>query len=156
VAKNLTVRENLDFYASLYDISKEEIKSRIDELVKKFSLEKVLDKRVKKLSGGYQRKVSIALAIISKPKILFLDEPTLGLDVIARRELWNIIKELKKNTTIILTTHYLEEAESLSDRVAIMADGKLKALDTPENIIKGSDSKNFEDAFIKIAGGDLS
>ena len=156
VAKNLTVRENLDFYASLYDISKEEIKSRIDELVKKFSLEKVLDKRVKKLSGGYQRKVSIALAIISKPKILFLDEPTLGLDVIARRELWNIIKELKNNTTIILTTHYLEEAESLSDRVAIMVDGKLKALDTPENIIKGSDSKNFEDAFIKIAGGDLS
>jgi ABC-2 type transport system ATP-binding protein len=154
IAKNLTVKENLEFYASLYNLEKEEIKLRCDSLIKQFSLEKVLNKRVKKLSGGYQRKVSIALALISKPKILFLDEPTLGLDVIARHELWNIINELKKDTTIILTTHYLEEAESLCDRVAVMVDGKLKALDTPSNLVLNTNASNFEDAFIKIAGGE--
>ncbi len=153
VAKNLTVRENLEFYGALYNLSKEEILQRTNDLIKRFSLEKVENKRVGKLSGGYQRKVSIALAIISKPKILFLDEPTLGLDVIARRELWGIIREIKKDTTVILTTHYMEEAEALSDRVAIMVEGRLLDVDTPSNLLEKTGTNNFEDAFIKIVGG---
>ena len=154
VAKNLTVRENLEFYASLYDLGREEIAERVNALLKRFSLEKVENKRVGKLSGGYQRKVSIALAIISKPKILFLDEPTLGLDVLARRELWDIIGEIKKDTTVILTTHYLEEAYALSDRVAIMVDGSLKGVDTPRALMEKTEAATFEEAFIKIVRGD--
>lgn len=155
VAKNLTVLENLEFYASLYGMTKEEVRGRTADLSERFSLDRVLGKRVGKLSGGYQRKVSIALAIISKPKILFLDEPTLGLDVIARRELWNIIRELKKDTTIVLTTHYLEEAENLSDRVGIMVDGRLKALGTPKELKESAGTEDFEEAFIRIAGGEV-
>ena len=154
VAKNLTVRENLEFYASLYGIDREEIAERVKTLLKRFSLEGVENKRVGKLSGGYQRKVSIALAIISRPKVLFLDEPTLGLDVLARRELWQIIGEIKKETTVILTTHYLEEAYALSDRVAIMVDGVLKAVDTPRALMEHTEAVTFEDAFIKIVRGD--
>lgn len=153
VARNLTVKENLDFYASLYNLNREEKEKKISDLIKQFSLEKVIHKRTSKLSGGYQRKVSIALSLVSSPKILFLDEPTLGLDVLARRELWNIIREMKKTTTIILTTHYLEEAEALSDRIAIMADGELKMLGTSKELIERTHSKNFEEAFIRIAGG---
>lgn len=153
VARNLTVKENLDFYASLYNLNQEEKEKKISDLIKQFSLEKFIHKRTSKLSGGYQRKVSIALALVSSPKILFLDEPTLGLDVLARRELWNIIREMKKTTTIILTTHYLEEAEALSDRIAIMADGELKMLGTSKELIERTHSTNFEEAFIRIAGG---
>lgn len=153
VAKNLTVRENLEFYGSLYDLSKDEIRRRADRLIEDFSLQKVVDKRVSKLSGGYQRKVSIALAMISHPKILFLDEPTLGLDVIARRELWKTIQEINKQTTIVLTTHYLEEAYALADRVAVMANGKVLAVDTPENLIRATNARSFEDAFVKIVEG---
>lgn len=153
VAKNLTVRENFEFYGSLYSLSPAEVKERADELIKKFSLQAVENKRVGKLSGGYQRKVSVALAILSRPKVLFLDEPTLGLDVIARRELWKIIGEIKKQTTVILTTHYLEEAHALSDRVAIMAEGRLRAVDTPDGLIAKTGATSFEEAFIKIAGG---
>lgn len=153
VAKNLTVRENFEFYGSLYSLSPAEVKERTDELIKKFSLQAVENKRVGKLSGGYQRKVSVALAILSRPKVLFLDEPTLGLDVIARRELWKIIGEIKKQTTVILTTHYLEEAHALSDRVAIMAEGRLRDVDTPDGLIAKTGATSFEEAFIKIAGG---
>lgn len=154
IAKNLTVKENLLFYGSLYGLSKEVLRQRTDALLDRFSLSQVAEKRVARLSGGYQRKVSIALALISEPKILFLDEPTLGLDVIARRELWKIINEIKRNTTVILTTHYLEEANALSDRVAIMANGSLRALDTPSALIAKTQTTSFEDAFIKIAGGE--
>lgn len=153
VARNLTVRENVIFYASMYGIKGEEAEARCNELAKKFSFEKVLNKRVSRLSGGYQRKVSIALALVSKPKVLFLDEPTLGLDVIARRELWKIIEELKKDTTVILTTHYLEEAQALSDRVAIMAEGRLLAEGTCVEIMRKAQTDDFEEAFVKIAGG---
>ncbi|MBQ8907943.1 MAG: ABC transporter ATP-binding protein [Clostridia bacterium] len=153
VAKNLSVRENLAFYGSLYGLGREEVAKRTEALIARFSLEKVADKRVGKLSGGYQRKVSIALAIISEPKILFLDEPTLGLDVLARRELWRIIRDIQKNTTVILTTHYLEEAEALSDRVAIMVEGRLLDVDTPRGLIAKTGADSFEDAFIKTVGG---
>ena len=153
VAKNLTVRENLTFYGGLYGLSRSETEDRASLLIKTFSLEEVENKRVSKLSGGYKRKVSIALALISRPKILFLDEPTLGLDVLARRELWRIINLIKKDTTIILTTHYLEEAYALCDRVAVMAGGRLLDVDTADSLIKKTGSATFEDAFIKIVKG---
>lgn len=154
IAPNLSVKENLEFMAGVYQIPKKE--EKIDELVKLFKLEEVLKQKAKTLSGGWQRKVSIAIALINEPKILFLDEPTLGLDVIARKELWNVIEKLKGKITIILTTHYMEEAEILSDRIGIMAKGNLVDVGTAEELIKRADTKNFEDAFVKIAtGGEL-
>ncbi len=153
IAPNLTVKENLEFMAGIYRIKNNE--EKINELVKKFKLSEVLNSKVKILSGGWQRKVSIAISLINDPKVLFLDEPTLGLDVIARRELWKIIESLKGKITIILTTHYMEEAENLSDRIAIMNDGKLIEIGTAKEIIKKTKAKNFEDAFVKIAGGEI-
>lgn len=154
IAPNLSVKENLEFMAGVYQISKSQ--EKIEELVKIFKLEEVLNQKAKTLSGGWQRKVSIAIALINEPKILFLDEPTLGLDVIARKELWNIIENLKGKITIILTTHYMEEAESLSDRIGIMSKGKLIDVGTAEELTKKAGTKNFEDAFVKIAtGGEL-
>ena len=152
VAHNLTVRENLDFFASLYSTRDE---AYISSVVNAFSLEEVENQRAKTLSGGWKRRLSIAIGLISKPKILFLDEPTLGLDVIARRELWKIINNMKGKITIILTTHYLEEAEALCDRVAVMAKGKVKATGTPAELKAIAKTDNFEDAFIKIAEGEL-
>lgn len=152
VAHNLTVRENLDFFASLYNTRDEEY---ISSVVNAFSLEEVENQRAKTLSGGWKRRLSIAIGLISKPKILFLDEPTLGLDVIARRELWKIINNIKGKITIILTTHYLEEAEALCDRVAVMAKGKVKATGTPAELKAIAKTDNFEDAFIKIAEDEL-
>lgn len=152
VAHNLTVRENLDFFASLYNTRD---KAYISSVVNAFSLEEVENQRAKTLSGGWKRRLSIAIGLISKPKILFLDEPTLGLDVIARRELWKIINNMKGKITIILTTHYLEEAEALCDRVAVMAKGKVKATGTPAELKAIAKTDNFEDAFIKIAEGEL-
>lgn len=152
VAHNLTVRENLDFFASLYNTRDE---AYISSVVNAFSLEEVENQRAKTLSGGWKRRLSIAIGLISKPKILFLDEPTLGLDVIARRELWKIINNMKGKITIILTTHYLEEAEALCDRVAVMAKGKVKAIGTPAELKSIAKTDNFEDAFIKIAEGEL-
>lgn len=151
VALNLTVMENLKFMAGVYQIKNS--KQKLDEIIKLFNLEEVLNQKTKTLSGGWQRKVSIALALINDPKILFLDEPTLGLDVIARRELWQVINALKGKITIILTTHYMEEAESLSDRVGIMVKGQLIEIGTPKELIKKSGAKTFEDAFVSFATG---
>ena len=147
VANNLTVKENLDFFANIYNTNNPD---HINEIISTFNLNDVLNKRAKTLSGGYKRRLSIAIALISKPQILFLDEPTLGLDVFARRELWNIIKKLQKNITIILTSHYLEEIENLCDRVAILSKGKLLQTGTIEEIKKLTNKDKFEDAFIKL------
>ena len=147
VANNLTVKENLEFFANIYNNN--DVKT-INEIIDIFNLNEVLNQRAKTLSGGYKRRLSIAIALISKPKILFLDEPTLGLDVFARRELWNIIKKLQKNITIILTSHYLEEIENLCDRVAILSNGKLLKIGTIEEIKQITNSQNFEDSFIKL------
>ena len=152
IAPNLTVYENLDFMAGVYGIKNK--KERIDKLVKDFKLEDVLKQKAKTLSGGYQRRLSIAISLINNPKVFFLDEPTLGLDVIARSELWDIIKELKKEKTIILTTHYMEEAESLSDRIGIIKEGKLIEVGTPKELLKKTKAKNIEEAFVKIVRGD--
>ena len=147
VANNLTVKENLEFFANIYNNNDGKT---INEIIDIFNLNEVLNQRAKTLSGGYKRRLSIAIALISKPKILFLDEPTLGLDVFARRELWNIIKKLQKNITIILTSHYLEEIENLCDRVAILSNGKLLKTGTIEEIKQITNTQNFEDAFIKL------
>ncbi len=154
IAPNLTVKENLEFMAGVYQINNKE--DKINELIKQFKLNEVINKKAKTLSGGWQRKVSIAISLINDPKILFLDEPTLGLDVIARKELWKVIEGLKGKKTIILTTHYMEEAESLSDRIGIMANGNLIDVGTSKELIKKTKTKNFEDAFVSIAtGGEL-
>ena len=146
VANNLTVKENLEFFANIYN----QDESAVNEVVNVFKLDEVLNQKAKTLSGGYKRRLSIAIALISKPQILFLDEPTLGLDVLARRELWNIIKKLKKSITIILTSHYLEEIEHLCDRVAILSKGKLLRTGTIEQIKQQTNANNFEDAFVKL------
>ena len=156
IARKLTVDENIEFYAKLSGQTREEIEETKKYVYTAFELDKVKVKQASKLSGGWQRKLSIALALVTKPKILFLDEPTLGLDVIARRELWKTIRELKKNMTIILTTHYMEEAEALSDRIGIMKDGKLLFVGTKEELFTKTNKTNVEDSFISIvSGGDL-
>jgi ABC-2 type transport system ATP-binding protein len=152
VAPNLTVKENLEMISEIYGYSKEETINKVNEIITKFKLESVKNKQSKNLSGGIMRKLSIAMALISDPKILFLDEPTLGLDVIARRELWKIIEELKSKMTIILTTHYMEEAGKLSDKIGIISKGKLVAIGTAKELMKKAKTNNFEDAFIELAG----
>lgn len=151
IAPNLTVKENLDFMAGVYKIKNKN--EKIDELVKTFKLQEVLKQKAKTLSGGWQRKLSIAISLINDPKVLFLDEPTLGLDVLARRDLWAVIESLKGKITIILTTHYMEEAESLSDRVGIMDKGNLIAVGTVKELMQKAGTNNFEEAFVKIATG---
>ena len=153
VAPNLSVKENLELMCGIHGFSKEKSKAKIKELTEQFAVDSVLKRKAGKLSGGWQRRVSIAMALISEPKILFLDEPTLGLDVIARHELWDMIRSLKGKVTIILTTHYMEEAEALSDRIAIMKDGKLLICDTADKIKEAADTDNFEQAFVRIVKG---
>ena len=150
VAPNLSVKENLELMCGIHGFSKEKSKAKIKELTEQFTLETVLRRKAGKLSGGWQRRVSIAMALISEPKILFLDEPTLGLDVIARHELWDMIRSLKGKVTVILTTHYMEEAESLSDRIGIMKDGKLLAVGTAEELKIMTGANDFESAFVSI------
>lgn len=153
VAPNLSVKENLELICGIHGFSKEKTTKKIEELSRKFALNPVLKRKAGKLSGGWQRRVSIAMALISEPQILFLDEPTLGLDVIARHELWETIRSLKGKATIILTTHYMEEAETLSDRIGIMKNGHLLATGTTEELNRIAGANNFETAFISIVKG---
>lgn len=155
VAPNLTVKENLELMCGVHGFSKEKKKAKTMELSKQFDLNQILNKKAGKLSGGWQRRLSIVMALISEPKILFLDEPTLGLDVLARSDLWDTIRSLKGKITIILTTHYMEEAESLSDRIGIMKDGKLLALGTSNELKEKAGCEKFEEAFVAIVKGDL-
>ena len=150
VAPNLSVKENLELMCGIHGVTKEKSKAKINELTEQFALESVLKRKAGKLSGGWQRRVSIAMALISEPHILFLDEPTLGLDVIARHELWDMIRSLKGEITVILTTHYMEEAESLSDRIGIMKDGDLLAVGTAEELKIMTGANDFESAFVSI------
>ena len=153
IAAGLSVKENLELICGVCGYKKDKKVEKIEEVTRLFDLDNVLKRKAGKLSGGWQRRLSIAMALISEPKILFLDEPTLGLDVLARSDLWDIIRELKSKATIILTTHYMEEAEALSSRVAIMKDGKLIACDTPENIKAAAGTDSFEEAFIRTVKG---
>ena len=150
VAPNLSVEENLELICGIHGFSKEKTQAKITELSKRFGLDTVLRRKAGKLSGGWQRRVSIAMALISEPKILFLDEPTLGLDVIARHELWETIRSLKGKITIILTTHYMEEAEALSDRIGVMKSGKLLVVGTVDELNDKAGTNDFETAFVSI------
>ena len=150
IAPNLSVKENLELICGIHGFSKEKTKRRIEELSSQFTLESVMKRKAGKLSGGWQRRVSIAMALISEPRILFLDEPTLGLDVIARHELWELIGNLKGKITMVLTTHYMEEAEALSDRIGIMKDGRLLAAGTVDELKRMTKAENFETAFVSI------
>ena len=150
VAPNLSVKENLELICGIHGFSKEKTKAKIRELSDRFALGEVLHRKAGKLSGGWQRRVSIAMALISEPQILFLDEPSLGLDVIARHNLWDVIRSLKGKITIILTTHYMEEAEELSDRIGIMKNGKLLAVGTVEELNRKANTNDFESAFVSI------
>ena len=150
VAENLTVKENLEFMAGLY-LSKDKAPSAVARTIKAFGLEEFSGKKAKLLSGGWKRKLSIAMAIIGEPKVLFLDEPTLGLDVLARRQLWREIEALKENMTIVLTTHYMEEAQALADRIVIMTEGNVKAIGTLEELENMTGRKGLEDVFVSIA-----
>ena len=153
VAPNLTVRENLEFIAGIYGFDKAKTKEKVAQMIERFSMEEVEHQKAKTLSGGWQRKLNIAMALITEPKVLFLDEPTLGIDVLARRELWRKIEALKGKITIILTTHYMEEAENLADEIAIMAKGELMAAGTPEELKRQTGTERLEDAFVKLVEG---
>ena len=150
VASGLSVRENLELMCGVHGFTKDKQNAKIAELTKLLGLESVIKKKAGKLSGGWQRRLSIAMALISEPEILFLDEPILGLDVLARSDLWDLIRSLKGKVTIILTTHYMEEAEALSDRIAIMKDGKLLVCDTADKIKETAGTDTFEQAFVRI------
>lgn len=153
VARGLSVRENLELICGVHGFDKDKKNKKIAELAEKLGLQTVMHKKAGKLSGGWQRRLSIAMALISEPKILFLDEPTLGLDVLARSDLWDLIRSLKGKVTIILTTHYMEEAEALSDRIAIMKDGRLLICGTAQHIKETAGTDNFEQAFVRIVKG---
>ncbi len=153
VAPALSVRENLALMGGVHGFSKEKTEERIAALTDRLGLESVLGKKAGKLSGGFQRRLSIAMALVSEPEILFLDEPTLGLDVLARSDLWELIRSLKGQVTVILTTHYMEEAEALSDRIGIMKDGRLLVCDTADNIKAAAGTDRFEQAFIHFVRG---
>ena len=150
VAPNLSVRENLELICGIHGFSREKTEDKIKELSGQFGLEEILKRKAGKLSGGWQRRLSIAMALIGEPKILFLDEPTLGLDVLARHDLWDMIHGLKGKVTIVLTTHYMEEAQALSDRIGIMKDGRLLAVGTVEELNHKAETTDFETAFVSI------
>ena len=154
VAGHLTVKENLAFIGKIYGLTQEQTQKNIESVFQTLHLDEVQNQKAKTLSGGWQRRLSIAMALITDPKIIFLDEPTLGLDVLSRRELWKIISALNGKVTIILTTHYLDEAEALCDRIAIMAKGKLMALGTAAELKQKTGKDKLEDAFVDIVGGD--
>ena len=153
VAPALTVRENLAFIAGVYGTSRKAALEAADQMIERMGLESVARRRAKTLSGGWQRRLSIAMGLITDPEILFLDEPTLGLDVLARRELWEVVEGLRGRITVVLTTHYLEEAQALSDCIGVMAKGRLKALGAADELISRTGAKNFEDAFVALAAG---
>ena len=150
IAPHLSVQENLELIGGIHGFSKEKTAAKIEELSRRFALDTVLHRTADKLSGGWQRRVSIAMALISEPAILFLDEPTLGLDVLARHELWDVIRALKGKTTIILTTHYMEEAQALSDRIGILKDGRLRAVGTVNELKAAAQTDDFETAFVSL------
>lgn len=154
VAGNLTVRENLLLMAELYGTPRAVALKKTEEMLELTGLAEVADRRAKVLSGGWQRRLSVAMALISEPKVLFLDEPTLGLDILARRELWKLIRSLRGKITLVLTTHYLEEAEALSDRIGIMKNGELIAVGTVAELNARAGTESFEETFVRLCTGE--
>lgn len=154
VAGKLNVRENLEFIGEVYGMRRLTARKRAEELMEELGLAQVAGKRADTLSGGWQRRLSVAMALAPKPEILFLDEPTLGLDVLARRELWQVIEGLRGRTTIVLTTHYMEEAEALSDRIGVMQRGRLRQVGTARELMDLAGKERFEEAFVALAAGE--
>lgn len=153
IARKLSVEENLEFYARLNGQNATEIQNNKERVYQILGLNGVAKKRAGQLSGGWQRKLSIALSLITNPRLLFLDEPTQGLDVLSRRELWSAIEDLKGKMTIILTTHYIEEAEALADRIGVMKDGALIFVGTKDEMYAYTGKHSVEEAFIQIVSG---
>lgn len=154
VAGNLTVRENLLLMAELYGTPRAVALKKTEEMLELTGLAEVADRRAKVLSGGWQRRLSVAMSLISEPKVLFLDEPTLGLDILVRRELWKLIRSLRGKITLVLTTHYLEEAEALSDRIGIMKNGELIAVGTVAELNARAGTESFEETFVRLCTGE--
>ena len=153
VFKFLSGRENLELFGILHGMSKKELKKRIENLLKQASFLETSKRKAKGYSGGMARQLNLLMALVNNPQIAYLDEPTVGMDARARRKTWEFIGSLKEqNKTVILTTHYIEEAEALSDRVGIIDYGKLVALGTPKELMEKHDSKNLEEVFLKITG----
>ena len=155
IAENLTVAENIKFIAQIYDMDKSSVQTSVTQLMEQFDLTKVANTLAKNLSGGTKRRLSIAMALVTNPKVLFLDEPTLGVDVLQRNQLWKLIQNLKSKMTIVLTTHYMEEAEHLADTVAVMSQGKMVAIGSPTELMRQTQTSDLEKAFIKIVEGTL-
>ncbi len=154
VGMGLTVEENLRLMGRLYRVP--DLEGRVEALLVRFGLTKERHKRGKALSGGLGRRLSIAMALLSRPRILFLDEPTLGLDVLARRELWELLRSLRGNTTVVMTTHYMEEAQALADKIALMDRGKLLSLGTLDQLRMRaglSGDASLEDVFVQLTKG---
>ncbi|MCQ4035167.1 ABC transporter ATP-binding protein [Kaistella montana] len=150
---NLTVKENLDFFGGIYGISRRELKTKSVELLQKLNLEEEKNKLVSELPLGWKQKLAFSVAIFHQPQIVFLDEPTGGVDPVTRRQFWNMIYDASdQGITVFVTTHYMDEAE-YCDRVSIMVDGKIAALDTPANLKKQFSSKNMDDVFYELARG---
>ncbi len=154
IAPGLTVKENLELMCGVHGFSKERREKRVQELTERLELDRVLRRRAGRLSGGWQRRLSIAMALISEPEILFLDEPTLGLDVLARSELWDVVRAMKGRQTIILTTHYMEEAQALADRIGVMRDGHLLAVGTAAELMAVTGGDSLEKAFVALVRGE--
>jgi ABC-2 type transport system ATP-binding protein len=151
-----TAREMLELHGRLYHLPKDRIKSQIEKLLKLVELENVADKFTQTYSGGMRRRFDLALSLIHEPKILFLDEPTQGLDPHARQLIWNHLRELNQGgMTVFLTTHFMEEAEALCGRLAIMDKGQIVTGGTVDELLKKHDAKNLEDVFLKTTGSNL-
>jgi ABC-2 type transport system ATP-binding protein len=149
----LTGAENVELFGNLHAMNKETLKARRDMLLEKMGLTEDAKRRSEKYSGGMKRRLSLILALIHNPQIAFLDEPTVAMDPQSRHAVWDFIKELKEeDKTIILTTHYMEEAEALCDRVGIIDHGKLIALGAPQALISKNKVKNLEEVFIALTG----
>ena len=148
---DLTIKENIQFFGGIYGLSRTEIKSKTESLVKELQLENIINSLVGSLPLGWKQKLSFSVALLHEPKIVFLDEPTGGVDPITRRQFWEMIySQAYKGTTIFVTTHYMDEAE-YCDRVSIMVDGKIEALDTPKNLKKHFKVDSMNEVFLKLA-----
>ena len=151
--ENLTILENLEFFGGIYGLSNKQIKEKSAELVAKLGLEKEKNKLVSELPLGWKQKLAFSVAIFHEPEIVFLDEPTGGVDPVTRRQFWDLIYEASENgITIFVTTHYMDEAE-YCNRVSIMVDGKIEALDSPTNLTQQFNAKNMDEVFYQLARG---
>ena len=152
-----TAREMLELHGRLYHMPKAKIQDQISKLLKLVELEKVADRYASTYSGGMRRRFDLALSLIHEPRILFLDEPTQGLDPHARQLIWNHLRELNKaGMTVFLTTHFMDEAETLCERIAIMDKGQIVTMGTPAELLEKHDAKNLEEIFLKTTGSNLA